>query len=118
MPKTSSKTYDYPQDLRGAETDLQRTRAEYQALCAELPWSVDPAPGWESDKQIQSDYKVSMPDSPGYTDKQKQHEDELRDRLVELSTAVTVHPYWATLAAEDVVDARMTLKKSVREALA
>ncbi|MFE4642963.1 hypothetical protein [Streptomyces sp. NPDC056730] len=79
---------------------------------------MEPAPGWESDKQIQSGYKAHVPDRPGCTDKQTQLEAELRSRLVELSAEVAVHPYWATLDAGDVVDARMALKKSERKALA
>lgn len=115
MPK-NSKTYDHPKDLFDTETDLQRTRAGYRSLCAGLPWSVEPAPGWESDKQLQSECRTRVPDSPDYTDKQKLREAELRARLVELSAAVTVHPYWTTLDAEDVVPARMALKQAVREA--
>ncbi|MCL7382176.1 hypothetical protein [Streptomyces sp. 35G-GA-8] len=109
--------YDFPQDLIDHETGLQQTRADYKALCATLPWSVDPAPGWKSDKQPLSDYLADVPDSPGYTDEQKKREAELRERLVDLSTAVTTHPYWATLDRGDVVEARMELKKNAREAL-
>ncbi|MER8073648.1 hypothetical protein ABTZ59_36050 [Streptomyces sp. NPDC094034] len=68
--------HDFPQDLIDHETGLQQTRTDYQALCATLPWSVDPAPGWDSDKQPYSNRQADVPDSPGYTDEQKKREAE------------------------------------------
>lgn len=41
------------------------------------------------------------------------YEAELRGCLVELSAEVAVHPYWVTLAAEDVVPARKALKEAL-----
>ncbi|NUK02596.1 hypothetical protein HRW23_20735 [Streptomyces lunaelactis] len=104
-----AETYDFPDDLRTAQLDLHRTRAEYAALCRTLPWSVTPEPGWTSEKHVLGDRVVSFPASPGYTAEQLAEEQRLRRRLLELSVTVSTHPYWATLAG-DVVDARSALK--------
>ncbi|MFE5852388.1 hypothetical protein ACFQ61_04095 [Streptomyces sp. NPDC056500] len=104
--------YDFPHDLRDAQLQLHRTRAAYAALCRELPWSVEPAPGWEGDKQLHSDRMPGLPDSPGYTEQQKEEEKRLRGLLLELSAAVSTHPYWQTLRGPELVSARMVLKQN------
>ncbi|MER5462018.1 hypothetical protein ABT010_15265 [Streptomyces sp. NPDC002668] len=104
-----AETYDFPDDLRAAQLDLHRTRAEYAALCQALPWSVTPEPGSASEKHVLGDLAVSFPDSPGYTAEQAAEVERLRRRLLDLSVTVSTHPYWATLTA-GVVDARMALK--------
>lgn len=103
-------TNDFPQDLVDAQLELHRTVAAYGALCDELPWSVDPAPGWTGDKMLYSDhYRAVFPDSPGYSEQQKAEVRRVRERLVELCLTVTTHPYWATLDG-GVSEARMELK--------
>ncbi|MEU4499238.1 hypothetical protein AB0F96_38775 [Streptomyces sp. NPDC023998] len=102
--------YDFPRDLRDAQLCLHHVRAEYSALCRTLPWSVEPAEGWSGDKQLYSEYLGTMPDSPGYTEQQKAEEARLRRRVLDLSIAVSTHPYWATVVAETVVEQRMALK--------
>ncbi|MFD3484903.1 hypothetical protein [Streptomyces sp. NPDC058665] len=102
--------YDFPDDLRDAQLRLHQTRAAYRALCQSLPWSVDPAPGWEGDKQPYTDYRTGKPDSPGYTGQQKADEARLRGEVLALSTTVSAHPYWKTLETGTVVEARMALK--------
>ncbi|MER7050098.1 hypothetical protein [Streptomyces jumonjinensis] len=103
---------DFPADLRDAQTRLHRTRAEYEELCRELPWSVEPMPGWEGDKQLHSDRIGAMPDSPGYTGQQKTEVARLRGLLLELTEQVTVHPFWQELRGPDLVEARMALKRT------
>ncbi|MCM2388979.1 hypothetical protein [Streptomyces albipurpureus] len=83
---------DFPPDLRDAQLRLHQTRIAYEELCRTLPWSFEPAPGWEGDKQLHSDGRVGgMPDSPGYTDAEKSEEARLRNLLVDLSTTVMTH---------------------------
>ncbi|MFE7775640.1 hypothetical protein ACFU5O_17410 [Streptomyces sp. NPDC057445] len=102
--------FDFPDDLRDAQLRLHRARAEYQALCRTLPWSVEPAEGWTAVEGQYSGYRRDFPATPGYTDEQKTEVARLRALMLELSTEVTTHPYWATVSGGDVVDARMELK--------
>ncbi|WP_242424452.1 hypothetical protein [Streptomyces sp. Root55] len=82
----------------------------YQHFATALPWSAEPMPGWEGKQQLRSDYRSSKPDSLGYTDEQRARVAGYRARLVELSTAVSEHPFWETLDRGEVVAARMSLK--------
>ncbi|MER6499182.1 hypothetical protein ABT218_07250 [Streptomyces sp. NPDC001455] len=102
--------YDFPQDLRDAQIALHRTRAACDEYAATLPWSVEPLPGWEGDKQLHSSYRSGKADSPGYTDEQKAEVARFRAELLHLSTEVTTHPYWEALDGPDLVEARMALK--------
>ncbi|WP_331763161.1 hypothetical protein OG571_47445 (plasmid) [Streptomyces sp. NBC_01369] len=108
MPK-NSLAFDFPQDLLDAQATLHEARAGYQEYAKTLPWSAEPMPGWESDKQLHSNYISSKPDSPGYTEEQAAEVRRFQDELRRLSAEVMTHPYWATLN-ENVVAARMALK--------
>ncbi|MFF3177910.1 hypothetical protein ACFVQ0_35425 [Streptomyces sp. NPDC057900] len=101
--------YDFPQDLRDAQLALHRTRAAMEQYARTLPWSAEPMPGWEADKQLYSGYRSSKSDSPGYTPEQREQVEKYRAELLELSTTVMTHPYWAGLD-ESVVQARMVLQ--------
>jgi hypothetical protein len=101
--------FDFPQDLRDAQIALDETRAVYEQYAKCLPWSAEPMPGWESDKQLHSNFRSGKPDSAGYTGEQAAKVAEFQSRLLELSIAVSTHPYWSTLSG-DVVAARMALK--------
>ncbi|WP_329043519.1 hypothetical protein OHT61_32340 (plasmid) [Streptomyces sp. NBC_00178] len=103
-------TYDFPQDLRDAQLALHQTRAAHDQYARTLPWSAEPMPGWEADKQLHSDYRSAKPDSPGYTDDQRREMARFRAELLELSTLVATHPFWATLERDKIVDGRMTLQ--------
>ena len=105
-------TYDFPQDLCDAQLALHQIRADYERYARTLPWSAEPMPGWEADKQLHSSYRSSKPDSPGYTDEQEKQVAEYGARLVELSITVSTHPFWETLERAEVVAARMDLKRS------
>lgn len=109
MPK-NSVVFPFPQDLREAQVALHRTRAECEEYARTLPWSVEPMPGWEADKQLHSTYVSAKPESPGYSDEQAQRIADHRARLLELSTAVSTHPFWGAVDSGDVVAARMALK--------
>ncbi|XMN04580.1 hypothetical protein ACK8N7_00165 [Streptomyces griseobrunneus] len=50
-------TYDFPQDLRDAQLNLHRTRAAYEEYARALPWSAEPLPGWEAEKQLHSGFR-------------------------------------------------------------
>ncbi|WP_327241471.1 hypothetical protein [Streptomyces sp. NBC_01320] len=102
-------TYDFPQDLRDAQLALHQTRAAYEQYAATLPWSAEPMPGWESEKQPYTSFRSGKADSPGYTPEQAATVADFQEKLRELSALVATHPYWTTLES-GVVDARMALK--------
>ncbi|XMN04554.1 hypothetical protein ACK8N7_00020 [Streptomyces griseobrunneus] len=102
--------YDFPQDLREAQLARHQTQAEYEQYATTLPWSAEPMAGWEGDKQLHSGYRSSKPDSPGYTEEQRQQVAAYRARLLELSTQVLTHPFWESLKGSDLFAARMQLK--------
>ncbi|WP_326793445.1 hypothetical protein OHA79_45265 (plasmid) [Streptomyces sp. NBC_00841] len=89
----SNPPFDFPQDLRDAQIALHETRAAYEQYAKALPWSAEPTPGWESDKQLHSNYQSGKPDSPGYTGEQAAQVAEFQARLLELSMTVSTHLY-------------------------
>ncbi|MGW9238143.1 hypothetical protein ACWGRL_05305 [[Kitasatospora] papulosa] len=102
--------YTFPQDLLDHQAALTAAQAERDAFAQTLPWSAEPMPGWEAPKQLHSDYRPHKEASPGYTTEQAQHLAQLRARILELTTLVVTHPYWATLDGPDRVQARTALK--------
>ncbi|MGW9120671.1 hypothetical protein ACWGRV_29370 [Streptomyces sp. NPDC055663] len=105
MPK-----YDFPQDLRDAQLALHETRAACEQYAKTLPWSAEPMPGWEGDKQLHSSYRSHKEDSPGYTEDQAAEVTRFHARLLDLSITVSTHPFWESVEAGDRVGARMALK--------
>ncbi|MFJ4972709.1 hypothetical protein [Streptomyces sp. NPDC088755] len=103
-------TYDFPQDLRDAQLALHCTRAAYEEYARTLPWSAEPLPGWEAEKQLHSGFRSSKPDSPGYSEEQHAEVSRFRAELLELSITVSTHPFWEQVERGQVVDARMRLK--------
>ncbi|WP_329538644.1 hypothetical protein [Streptomyces sp. NBC_01358] len=71
-----------------------------------LPWSAEPMPGGEADRQPHSGYRSAKPDGPGSTDEQRERLAAYRAQLLELSITVMTHPYWKGLS-ENVVAARV-----------
>ncbi|MFF3129853.1 hypothetical protein ACFVRD_48670 [Streptomyces sp. NPDC057908] len=108
MPK-KSPAFDFPQDLRDAQLALRQTRAAYEEYAKTLPWSAEPTPGWEGDKQLHSSCRSHKEDSPGYTEQQATEVRRFQAELFRLSIEVSTHPFWSTLD-EGVVEARMALK--------
>ncbi|MEV7239274.1 hypothetical protein AB0N06_37000 [Streptomyces sp. NPDC051020] len=102
-------TYDFPEDLRDAQLALHQTRAAYEQYAAGLPWSAEPMPGWDSERQPYTSFRSGKADSPGYTQEQAAEVRRFQAELLQLSTEVATHPYWATLDS-GVVAARMALK--------
>ncbi|MFJ7489661.1 hypothetical protein ACIQZB_00120 [Streptomyces sp. NPDC097727] len=101
---------NFPQDLRDAQLALHQTRAAYEQYATTLPWSAEPMPGWESDKQLHSNYVSGKPDSSGYTEEQAAEVARFQAELLRLSAEVATHSYWESLSGPDLVDARMALK--------
>ncbi|MGW9054929.1 hypothetical protein ACWGOT_33090 [[Kitasatospora] papulosa] len=102
--------YDFPQDLLDAQAALDTVQAEHDLFAQTLPWSVEPMPGWKADKKLHSDYVPEKDDSPGYTPEQAERLAAYRARILELTTQIITHPYWATLSGPDRVEARTALK--------
>ncbi|MDJ1645210.1 hypothetical protein [Streptomyces pakalii] len=103
-------TYDFPQDLRDAQLALRQTRAAYEEYARTLPWSAEPLPGWEAERQLHSGFRSSKQDSPGYTEDQDAEVARFRAELLELSITVSTHQFWKQVDQGQVVDARMRLK--------
>ncbi|MFE4953469.1 hypothetical protein ACFRCW_05010 [Streptomyces sp. NPDC056653] len=99
----------YPEDRRDAQLALHQTRADYEQYAVGLPWSAEPMPGWESEKQPYASLRSGKADSPGYTAEQAATVAGFQEKLRRLSIQVTTHLSWATLDS-GVVDARMALK--------
>ncbi|MFD9607137.1 hypothetical protein [Streptomyces sp. NPDC059970] len=108
MPKTTA--FVFPQDLRDAQISLHETRAVYKQYAKTLPWSAEPMPGWEGEKQLHSEYRSGKADSPGYTEEQAAKVANFRARLLELSITVSTHPFWDSVDVGGRVEARMALK--------
>ncbi|MFE1369734.1 hypothetical protein ACFW84_36610 [Streptomyces anulatus] len=103
-------TFDSPEDLRAAQSALHRTNSEFEQYARTLPWSAEPMPAREADKQLHSGYRPSRPESPGYTEDQHRQVAAYRERLLELGVQVATHPFWKTLDAGLVVAAHIQLK--------
>ncbi|MFI9080978.1 hypothetical protein ACIGW8_31670 [Streptomyces sioyaensis] len=103
-----AETFDFPRDLVAAQLELHRVRSELSALYKRLPWSVVPLPGWTHTKDGGRYYESKRPDSPGWTDEEKQQVNDLRARQMELVTHIFVHDFWAS--CPDPVTARSALK--------
>ncbi|WP_328335906.1 MULTISPECIES: hypothetical protein [unclassified Streptomyces] len=102
-------TYDFPPDLREAQAELHRIRAEHQELMRGLPRSVEPMDAVENpDHWYRRNHP--LPASPGYTPDQREQADELQARLLEATVRVSTHPFWSSLSGGDLVAARMALK--------
>ncbi|MBT2453007.1 hypothetical protein J7F03_39475 [Streptomyces sp. ISL-43] len=104
----------FPDDLLQLQERLHRAHAEHHAYLAELPWSVEALAGWARGEQFS--HRGDVPNSPGWSDEQKETVDRMWAEIRELSIAVVDHPHWATVPRDAVVNARMQLKKETRPA--
>ncbi|WP_331732463.1 hypothetical protein OG592_41785 (plasmid) [Streptomyces avidinii] len=68
--------------------------------------------GWARGERFS--HRGDVPDSLGWSDEQKEAVDRMRAELRELATVVVDHPHWAIVPREDLVNARMQLKKQTR----
>ncbi|MFF3015440.1 hypothetical protein [Streptomyces sp. NPDC057939] len=99
----------FPDDLLQLQERLHHAHAEHRAYLVGLPWSVEPLTGWARSERFS--HRGDVPDSPGWSDEQKETVDRVWDEIRELSITVVDHPRWATVAREEMVAARMRLKK-------
>ncbi|MEW2397152.1 hypothetical protein [Streptomyces sp. NPDC046862] len=107
-----AETYDFPSDLLAGQEELHQVRAELLALLKRLPWSVEPLDGFSDDHGWR---KIERPASPGWTADEQAEVEKLRERERELAVFVTCHRFWAAVATEHKVDARMRLKHAREE---
>ncbi|MEU5431434.1 hypothetical protein AB0H73_38330 [Streptomyces olivoreticuli] len=104
-----AEPFDFPDDLVAAQQQFQQVTADLSALLKELPWSVDPHPGYPAREG--SRFPSERPATEGWTPEQREKAAGLRARQRELAAVLTTHPYWGTEAVSgDVVAARMALK--------
>ncbi|MER6522617.1 hypothetical protein ABT246_38025 [Streptomyces sp. NPDC001553] len=108
----TSNSETFPDDLLQLQERLHRARAEHGAFLAGLPWSVEPVVGWARGEKYS--HRGDVPDSPGWSDEQKETVDRMWAELRELSIAVVDHPHWAMVPRDGLVEARMLLKKQTR----
>ncbi|OEJ30197.1 hypothetical protein [Streptomyces subrutilus] len=104
----------FPDDLLQLQERLHRAHAEHRTYLASLPWSVDPLTGWERGERYS--HRRDVPDSPGWTDEQKQTVDRMWAEIRKLSIAVVDHPHWKSVPTEIRVKSRMQLKRQARPA--
>lgn len=102
-------TSSFPDDLLQLQERLHRAHADHRAYLADLPWNVEPLTGWARGERFSH-----RGDGPGWSEEQKETVDRMWAEIRDLSIAVVDHPYWATMAREDMVAARMRLKKQAR----
>ncbi|MEV7728826.1 hypothetical protein AB0P15_29420 [Streptomyces sp. NPDC087917] len=105
-------TAPFPDDLIQLQEHLHRAHAEHRAYLAALPWSVEPIAGWARGERYS--HRGDVPDSPGWSNEQKETVDRMWAEIRELSIAVANHPHWASVSRDGLVDARMQLKKQTR----
>ncbi len=103
-----AERFDFPRDLVDSQAQLHTVRSELSALYKRLPWSVEPLPGWTHTKEGGRYFESKRPDSPGWTDEEKQQVNALRAREMHLVTNILTHDFWAS--CPDAVTARSALK--------
>ncbi|WP_404962409.1 hypothetical protein [Streptomyces sp. 147326] len=103
--------FNFPPRLRALQAQLHRVRAEHTALCATLPWSTEPLPGWTTQESRYSS-RGDVPPSPGYTPEQQVLLDRLARRLRRLTGVVMTDAFWQSVEREKVVAARMALERA------
>ncbi|MGW3328042.1 hypothetical protein [Streptomyces virginiae] len=104
-------SFDFPPRLRALQAQLHCVRAERTALCSTLPWSAEPLPGWTVQGGRYSP-RGDVPPSPGYTPEQQLALGWLERWLRRLTGVVMTDAFWQSLERENVVAARMELKRA------
>ncbi|MET9427896.1 MULTISPECIES: hypothetical protein [unclassified Streptomyces] len=107
---------DFPDDLRAAQTRLHQATSELAALCRNLPWSVEPLPGWPGIQHPHTgEVTGGRQDSPGWTEEEREAVARLRNECLDLSLCISTHPYWYKIEAEKRAQARSELKNLTRQ---
>ncbi|WP_445270357.1 hypothetical protein [Streptomyces sp. DSM 41634] len=104
----------FPQDLLQLQERLHRAHTEHRAYLAGLPWSVEPMKGWARGERYS--HRGDVPDSPGWSDEQKETVDRMWAEIRQLSIDVVDHPHWKSVPADILVKTRMQLKRQARPA--
>ncbi|MFD3546066.1 hypothetical protein ACFWUW_10685 [Streptomyces sp. NPDC058655] len=104
----------FPRDLLQLQERLHRAHAEHCAYLAGLPWSVEPMKGWAHGERYS--HRGDVPDSPGWSDEQKETVDRMWAEIRQLSIDVVDHPHWKSIPADILVVSRMRLKREGRPA--
>ncbi|MFD3775130.1 hypothetical protein [Streptomyces sp. NPDC058612] len=104
----------FPADLLQLQERLHRAHTEHRAYLDGLPWSVEPMTGWVRGERFS--HRGDVPDSPGWSDEQKETVDRIWAEIRELSIAVVDHPHWKSVPVDVLVQARMQLKRQTRPA--
>ncbi|MCY0924252.1 MULTISPECIES: hypothetical protein [unclassified Streptomyces] len=102
---------DYPPRLVALQAQLHRVRSQHAELCATLPWSAEPMEGWQARDGVYS-HRGDVEASPGYTPQQRARKAAFERRLSRLTGLVLTDRFWSTLVREDIVEARMGLKRA------
>ncbi|MFJ8004029.1 hypothetical protein [Streptomyces fagopyri] len=111
-----AQTYDFPEDLRAAQDDLDQVRGDVQGLLMRQPWSVEPLPAWASHEN--SWRPASRPDSPGWNSEDQAAHGQLRAREAELAALIVCHSFWGTVEPAERSTARSQLKHHREHTLA
>lgn len=94
---------------RGPAREQVGWRRAATAIHAGLPWSVEPIPRWTRGERWS--HRGDVPDSPGWNEEQKATADRMRAEIRKLAIAVVDHPHGETVPRDEIVAARMELKK-------
>ncbi|MFI5987680.1 DUF6233 domain-containing protein [Streptomyces sp. NPDC051555] len=81
----------FPDDLLQLQEQLHRAHAEHRLFLAGPPWSVEPLKGWTRTEGSYS-HRGDVPDSPGWTQEEKDTADRMWKEIRELSIAVVDPP--------------------------
>lgn len=111
---TATDSHSFPDDLLQLQERLHRAHAEHGVYLAGPPWSVEPMAGRRRGERFS--HRGDVPDSPGWSDEQKETVDRMWAEIRELTITLVDHPYWVTVDRAVLVDARMKLKKQTRPA--
>ncbi|MFG2425237.1 hypothetical protein ACGFWD_40295 [Streptomyces sp. NPDC048448] len=111
-----AQTYNFPEDLRTAQDELDQVRGDLQRLLKRQPWSVEPLPAWDSHEN--SWRPASRPDSPGWNSEDQATHGQLRVRETELAALIVCHSFWETVEPAERSTARSQLKHHRDHALA
>ncbi|KIF01393.1 hypothetical protein PL81_35865 [Streptomyces sp. RSD-27] len=104
----------FPHDLLQLQERLHRAHAAHRAYLAGLPWSVEPMKGWTRGERYS--HRDDVPDSPGWSDEQKETVDRMWAEIRQLSIELAEHPHWKGVPADRLVASRMQLKRQARPA--
>ncbi|MER8098119.1 hypothetical protein [Streptomyces goshikiensis] len=87
----------FPHDLLQLQEYLHRAHAEHRTYLAGLHWSVEPMKGWARGERYY--HRGDVPDSPGWSDEQKETVDRMWAEIRQLSPCTSAGTSTYTSAA-------------------